>query len=154
MRGRCLQRTTPGHNSLHVKVGNSVKRITRVHTRNGAPHRTTPRHQYHPPIAVPRRHKRLHTPRYLENGDRRRGRTRNYRMGLTGRVRAEEGRKVTLLHRLSPPEVMNVREAYPILRMNECSIYSLGDANIFTTLDCNRGYWKIPFPSEYLKRLH
>ena len=37
---------------------------------------------------------------------------------------------------------MTVRDSYPIPRMDEC-IDSLGDANVFTTLDANCGYWQI-----------
>jgi len=37
---------------------------------------------------------------------------------------------------------MTLRDSYPIPRMDEC-IDSLGDANIFTTLDANCGYWQI-----------
>jgi hypothetical protein len=37
---------------------------------------------------------------------------------------------------------ITVRDSYPLPRMDEC-IDSLGDANIFTTLDCNSGYWQI-----------
>ncbi len=36
-----------------------------------------------------------------------------------------------------------IRDAYPIPRMDDC-IDSLGEAKIFTTLDCNSGYWQIP----------
>ena len=35
------------------------------------------------------------------------------------------------------------RDSYPIPRMDEC-IDSLGEATIFTTLDCNDGYWQVP----------
>jgi hypothetical protein len=38
---------------------------------------------------------------------------------------------------------ITVRDSYPLPRMDEC-IDSLGDAKIFTTLDCNSGYWQIP----------
>ncbi len=38
---------------------------------------------------------------------------------------------------------LTVREAYPLPRMDEC-IDSLGDATVFTTLECNSGYWQIP----------
>jgi hypothetical protein len=38
---------------------------------------------------------------------------------------------------------VTVRDSYPLPRMDEC-IDSLGDAKIFTTLDCNSGYWQIP----------
>jgi len=41
------------------------------------------------------------------------------------------------------PNLMTVKDAYPILRMDEC-IDSLGDARVFSTLDCNAGYWQIP----------
>ena len=34
------------------------------------------------------------------------------------------------------------RDAYPLPRMDEC-IDSLGEATIFSTLDCNSGYWQI-----------
>jgi len=37
---------------------------------------------------------------------------------------------------------MTIRDAYLIPRMGEC-IDSLGDAVIFSTLDCNSGYWQI-----------
>ena len=35
------------------------------------------------------------------------------------------------------------RDSYPMPRMDEC-IDSLGNANIFSTLDCNSGYWQLP----------
>jgi hypothetical protein len=38
---------------------------------------------------------------------------------------------------------ITIRDTYPLPRMDEC-IDSLGDANVFTTLDCNSGYWQIP----------
>jgi len=38
---------------------------------------------------------------------------------------------------------VTVRDTYPLPRMDEC-IDSLRDANIFTTLDCNSGYWQVP----------
>ena len=38
-------------------------------------------------------------------------------------------------------------DAYPLPRMDDC-IDSLGDASIFSTLDCNSGYWQIPVASE------
>ena len=37
---------------------------------------------------------------------------------------------------------MTLKDSYPIPRMDEC-IDSLGDAVIFTTLDCNAGYWQV-----------
>jgi len=39
--------------------------------------------------------------------------------------------------------LMAVKDAYPIPRMDEC-IDSLRDARVFSTLDCNAGYWQIP----------
>ena len=42
---------------------------------------------------------------------------------------------------------ITVRDSYPLPRMDEC-IDSLGDAKIFTTLDCNSGYWQIPVRPE------
>ena len=38
---------------------------------------------------------------------------------------------------------MTVRDSYPLPRMDEC-IDSLGDAQIFTTLDAYSGYWQMP----------
>ena len=38
---------------------------------------------------------------------------------------------------------ITVRDTYPLPRMDEC-IDSLGDASVFTTLECNSGYWQIP----------
>jgi hypothetical protein len=37
---------------------------------------------------------------------------------------------------------VTVRDSYPLPRMDEC-IDSLGDASVFSTLDCNSGYWQI-----------
>jgi len=42
---------------------------------------------------------------------------------------------------------MSVKDAYPIPRMDEC-IDSLGDARVFSTLDCSAGYWQIPVAEE------
>jgi Reverse transcriptase (RNA-dependent DNA polymerase) len=45
-----------------------------------------------------------------------------------------------------------VRASYPLPRMEEC-IDSLGDATIFSTLDCNSGYWQIPVhPDDRVKK--
>jgi hypothetical protein len=38
---------------------------------------------------------------------------------------------------------VTVRDSYPLPRMDEC-LNSLGDASVFSTLDCNSGYWQIP----------
>jgi hypothetical protein len=35
---------------------------------------------------------------------------------------------------------VSVRDSYPLPRMDE-HIDSLGDASVFSTLDCNSGYW-------------
>ena len=40
-----------------------------------------------------------------------------------------------------------VRDAYPRPRIDDC-LNSLGDAEIFTTLDCNAGYWQVPVAPE------
>jgi hypothetical protein len=37
---------------------------------------------------------------------------------------------------------VTVRDSYPLPRMDE-RIDSLGDASVFSTLDCNSGYWQI-----------
>jgi hypothetical protein len=42
---------------------------------------------------------------------------------------------------------VTVRDSYPLARMDEC-IYSLGDARVFSTLDCNSGYRQIPVSPE------
>jgi hypothetical protein len=39
--------------------------------------------------------------------------------------------------------MITVPDTYLLPRMDEC-IDSLGDATVFTTLDCNSGYWQIP----------
>lgn len=38
-------------------------------------------------------------------------------------------------------------DSYPLPRMDDC-LDSIGDAQIFTTLDCNSGYWQIPIAGE------
>jgi len=43
--------------------------------------------------------------------------------------------------------LMTIKDAYPILRMDE-GIESLGDAGVFSTLDCNAGFWQIPVAEE------
>ena len=40
-----------------------------------------------------------------------------------------------------------VKDSYPIPRMDEC-LDSLGEARVFSTLDCNAGYWQIPVARE------
>ena len=40
-----------------------------------------------------------------------------------------------------------VPDAYPLPRIDDC-LESLGDAEIFTTLDCNAGYWQVPVAPE------
>lgn len=40
---------------------------------------------------------------------------------------------------------MTVRDTYPLPRMDEC-IDSLGGATIFSTVDCNNGYWQTKIP--------
>jgi transposase InsO family protein len=42
---------------------------------------------------------------------------------------------------------LTMKDSYPLPRMDEC-IDSLGDATIFSTLDCNSGYWQIPVHPE------
>lgn len=39
------------------------------------------------------------------------------------------------------------RDSYPMPRMDDC-IDSLGNATLFTTLDCNSGYWQLPIAKE------
>ena len=43
--------------------------------------------------------------------------------------------------------VKTVAEAYPLPRIDDC-LDSLGDAQIFTTLDCNAGYRQVPVAPE------
>jgi len=38
---------------------------------------------------------------------------------------------------------VTVRDVYPLPRMDDC-VDLLGDAKVFSTLDCNSGYWQIP----------
>ena len=40
-----------------------------------------------------------------------------------------------------------IADAYPLPRMDDC-LDSLGDAGVFSTFDCNSGYWQIPVASE------
>ena len=42
---------------------------------------------------------------------------------------------------------LTIRDSYPIPRMDEC-IDALGEAVVFSTLDCNSGYWQIPVAEE------
>jgi Reverse transcriptase (RNA-dependent DNA polymerase) len=42
---------------------------------------------------------------------------------------------------------ITIRDYYPLPRMDEF-IDSLGDATVFSTLDCNSGYWQIPVHPE------
>ena len=42
---------------------------------------------------------------------------------------------------------LTVKDTYPLPRMDEC-LDSLGDATVFSTLDCNSGYWQIPIADE------
>jgi len=44
--------------------------------------------------------------------------------------------------------LVTVKDAYPVPRMDEC-IDSFGDARVFSTLDCNTCYWKMPVAQEY-----
>jgi len=40
-----------------------------------------------------------------------------------------------------------VKDVYPIARMDDC-LDSIGDATVFSTLDCNAGYWQIAVAAE------
>lgn len=42
---------------------------------------------------------------------------------------------------------ITVRDSYPLPRMDDCLDF-LGDAMVFSTLDCNAGYWQIPVATE------
>jgi hypothetical protein len=57
-------------------------------------------------------------------------------VGVTHCVSSQAGRFAVL-------NAITVPDSYPLPRMDEC-IDSLGEAVIFTTLDCNSGYWQIP----------
>jgi hypothetical protein len=48
---------------------------------------------------------------------------------------------------------VTVRDSYPLPRMDEC-IDSLGDASVFSTLDCNSGYWQILVDPTDMDKLH
>ena len=47
--------------------------------------------------------------------------------------------------------VVTKKDSYPLPRMDEC-IDSLGEATIFSTLDCNAGYWQVFIAPEDLER--
>ena len=42
---------------------------------------------------------------------------------------------------------VTILDIYPLLRMDDY-IDSLGEASVFTTMDCNSGYWQIPIREE------
>jgi len=42
---------------------------------------------------------------------------------------------------------VTVRDVYPLPRMDDCIDFR-GDAKVFSTLDCNSGYWQIPVGEE------
>jgi len=42
---------------------------------------------------------------------------------------------------------VTVRDVYPLPHMDDC-IDFLGGAKVFSTLDCNSGYWQIPVADE------
>jgi len=44
------------------------------------------------------------------------------------------------------------KDSYPIPRMEDC-INSLGDARVFSTLDCNAGYWQIPMALDGIDKI-
>jgi len=46
-----------------------------------------------------------------------------------------------------------IRDSYPIPRMDDC-IDSLGQARIFSTLDCNSVYWQIPIAPDDRDKMH
>jgi hypothetical protein len=46
---------------------------------------------------------------------------------------------------------VTVRDSYLLPRMDDC-IDSIGDASVFSTLDCNSGYWQIPVSPEYKEK--
>ena len=48
---------------------------------------------------------------------------------------------------MSIKDAVTIRDVYPLPRMDDY-IDSLGEASVFTTLDCNSGYWQIPIREE------
>ena len=67
-------------------------------------------------------------------------------MGKSRRTCSETRWVDAFLHLLSAPQCTyysGFLPASPYGRMDEC-IDSLGDAQFFSTLDCNSGYWQIP----------
>ena len=77
--------------------------------------------------------------------------------GVITRSKSEWASPVVLIHKLDGSlrfcvdyrrlNTLTVRDTYPIPGMDEC-LDSLGEANVFTTLDCNSGYWQIPVARE------
>ncbi|CDF34348.1 unnamed protein product [Chondrus crispus] len=69
-----------------------------------------------------------------------------YRNGLAMRemVAKEVNKMLNAGRRLN---AKTAADSYPLPRMDDC-IDSLGDAAVFTTLDCNSGYWQIPVAPE------
>ena len=77
--------------------------------------------------------------------------------GVTSRSQSEWASLVVLIPKPDGPlrfcvdyrllNAMTVLDTYSIPRMDEC-LDSLGEANVFATLDCNSGYCQIPVAEE------
>jgi len=46
---------------------------------------------------------------------------------------------------------VTVRDVRPISRMDDC-LDPMGDAIVFSTIDCNAAFWQMPFAEEYRER--
>jgi hypothetical protein len=75
------------------------------------------------------------------------------RAGFTDCVGAKTRRVLTISCRLQAlKHDVTVPDTYPLPWMDKC-IDSVGDAVVFTTLDCNSRYWQIPVdPVDHEKR--
>lgn len=63
-------------------------------------------------------------------------------MSRTSLFSTKEMWDLAILHRLPTLNAMTILESYPVPRIDECTD-SLGTACVFSTLDCNNGYWQI-----------
>jgi len=64
-------------------------------------------------------------------------------MGKPRRHRTKEEQKSPLLCRIRRLKYITKNDVYPLPRMEDC-LDSLGDAKVFTSLDCKTGYWQVP----------
>lgn len=70
-------------------------------------------------------------------------RTHKQKMGHSGCIRPNKYRKLLFCLDYCRLNLATIAETYPLPRLDEC-IDRFRDPSVFTTLDANSGYWKIP----------